>query len=443
MHLALRNGFVVRPATGVQGAADVWVAGDTIAGIGERPFAAEWEEWDLGGLVVCPGLIDVHVHLREPGQEHKETIATGTRAAVAGGFASVCAMPNTAPPVDRPERVADQLRRIAANALCRVFPIGAVTLEHEQGDLSDLGGLLKAGCVALTDDAFPLQDPVLMEATLLGVSRTGAIFIAHFEDKRLSANGVMNGGEVSRELGVVGQDSRSESASLEAWNAAAMAARIAEGVRFHIAHASSLALLEALGELRSRMPQMGRLTLETAPHYLALTDEAVREFGANAKMNPPLRGERDRAAVREAVKRGVISIIATDHAPHSAEEKARGLVEAPFGIVGLETALGVILTELVHTRDMRLPEALAMMTCNPAATFDLTDAAGRPLGRLQPGAPADLTILDPDRRWTVDPTGFQSKGRNTPFAGRELRGKAWGVVVGGRPVMRDYELLGK
>ncbi len=441
MDFVLRGGTVIDPGAGVEAQTDLWVKDGVVAGIGPEPLRADWETVDVSGLVVAPGLIDVHVHLREPGQTHKETIATGTAAAVAGGFTTVCCMPNTTPAIDRPERVRELRDCIDRDAGCRVCVIGAVSLDNLNEQFVDAGEMVAAGCVALTDDAFPVQTQDKMASVFSGMSGTHVPFIAHCEDKRYAGKGVMNAGAAGQHLGLPGQDSRSESESLLAWMTAAEAVGDpAQQVHLHIAHVSSARLLEAVAQARSQAPSPARITLETAPHYFALTAEAVREFGPNAKMNPPLRTEADRAAVRAALKDGRIPIIATDHAPHAPDEKAQGMIDGPFGIVGLETALGVALTELVHTGELPLADVLARMTCNPAASFSLSAPGEIPLGTLRVGAPADITIIDLRKAWVVDPARFQSKGRNTPFAGATLQGRAWGTVIAGDFRMREYEL---
>ena len=442
MDLALRGGIVVDPDRGCEEQADVWVREGEVAGIGPQPGPGDWELIDVPGLVVCPGLVDIHTHLREPGGEHKETIASGTAAALAGGFTTVCAMPNTTPAVDRPERVADLRRRIAATARCRVLVIGAATLDNAGEQHADRAALAAAGCVAITDDAFPLQSVTMMAEALCRSADAGLPFIAHCEDTGYTAGGVMHEGCASRSLGLPGQSSASEQYSLRDWHEAAAMAGAADRARLHVAHVSSHAMLRGLEQARTHGTHLRHITLETAPHYLALTEDAVAVFGADAKMNPPLRTEVDRQAIRAALTSGVITVIATDHAPHAPEEKARGMLEAPFGVVGLETALGVTLTELCHGGEMSLPSALALMTRNAADALGLTDERGRPLGRLAPGMTADLTIIDPLKTWTVDPEEFHSLGRNTPFAGRALKGRAWGTVVGGEVRMREYELQG-
>jgi dihydroorotase len=397
--------------------------------LGPPDAQPEGEAIDLVGLVVCPGLIDMHVHLRTPGQEHKEDLRSGTRAAVAGGFTAVCAMPNTTPALDRPERVAALLARHAQEAACRVYVAGAATVDNTGEQLTDFAALRAAGCVAVTDDAYPLQAVAMMRDALEQAAATDLLFMAHLELRELSAGGVITAGAVAEDLGVSGQDPASESQALLRWVEAADGRG-----RLHLLHLNTAAGARLMHYLRPG-PFFAHISAETAPHYLLLTAEAVRRAGADAKMNPPLRGERDRLALLEAVRQGDIEALATDHAPHTPAEKAAGLAAAPFGIVGLETCLGLIITHLVNTGDINLREALAKLSTNPAHLL------GVPGGTLEPGHPADLTIIDLQRAWTVDHTQFQSKGRNTPFAGERLRGKPWGTIVGGDWKMREGEVL--
>lgn len=427
--VTLCGGRVLDPARGFDALADLFLAGGQVVGMappGEHEPVGEAIE--VRGLVVCPGLVDVHVHLREPGQSHKETLLTGTRAAVAGGFTTVCCMPNTTPPLDRPERLAELQSRLAYETACQVGIIASLSLDNDPAAPSDALALRDGGAVALTDDAFPLVTDAQRALALYQSSETGLAVIAHCEDKTLSAGGVMHAGEVSRRLGVAGQPAAAETAGARQWLALAD-----RGGRLHLAHVSAAETVAALAESRPRWA--GRLSAETAPHYLALTDEAVADYGADAKMNPPLRTAADRETLRQAVAEGLITVIATDHAPHSPAEKAEGLGAAPFGIVGLETCLGVCLTELYHSGLMSLSAVVACLTCHPARTLGL---AG---GTLQPGAPAEVTIFDPGARWVVDPAQFHSLGRNTPWAGQSLQGRAWGTLVGGEVVLREGELL--
>jgi dihydroorotase len=405
------------------------VRGDRIEWIGAPEAEPEGEVYDLVGLVVCPGLIDAHVHLRVPGQEHKEDLASGTSAAVAGGFTAVCCMPNTTPALDRPERIAALRERIAREARCRVYIAGAATVDNQGEELTDFAALREAGCVAITDDAFPLQQVPIMAEALRRAHEADLPFLAHLELREYSCGGVMTAGPVAEALGLPGQDPAAETQALLRWVEAA------DGIaRLHLLHLTTAASARLLHYLRPG-PFFERISGETAPHYLLLTAEAVRRWGADAKMNPPLREERDRLALLGALRNGDIEVLATDHAPHSPEEKARDLAEAPFGVTGLETALGLVITHLVNTGHLTLQQALGKMSVNPARLLGLSG------GSLEPGSPADLTIIDLHKHWPVDPAEFRSKSRATPFAGERLVGKAWGTIVGGEWRMREGEVL--
>jgi len=439
--ITIRNGRVICPAGGLDEVCDLALADGRIAAVAPAGRGPDAElEPDATGLIVDPGLVDVHVHLREPGAEAKETIATGTRAALRGGFTSVCAMANTVPAPDCLEAVSRLRRRIGETAWCRAYPIGAATMGNARGDLTDFAALKRAGCVAISDDAFPLRTREQRREALLRAAEAGIVFIAHLEDQELSADGVMHEGPVSRELGVPGQPAETEVRCLEAWREAW---EQPGAPPLHLAHVSTAATVELLRDWQNGP------TAETAPHYLALTDQDVSRCGAYAKMNPPLRTEEDRQALRQAVADGTLGVLATDHAPHTAAEKARGLLEAPFGIVGLETALAVIMTEMVWPRvrgeraasdeafergPLSMAGMLARMSRCPAERFGL---AG---GSLTVGRPADVVVVAPGRSWVVHPDRFASKGRNTPFAGQVLRGAVEAVVLGGDLVVRDGEI---
>ena len=417
----LVGGRVIDPASGLDAIRNVHIRNGRIQAI-EAPGAIPptGEGIDVSGLIVAPGLIDVHVHLREPGFTHKETIATGTKAAVCGGFTTVFAMSNTSPVIDRPERVREVLAIAACDAACHVRQIGAVTYDHGAAGVTDFAALVQAGCVAVTDDAFPINDPSVQAEILRQAHAVGVKVIVH--------------PEAPAETPLL-----SEAASLRLWLASAERVAGELGVPtpqvaslLHFAHVSTAAFLE---ELRRREGEALGLSLETCPHYWTLTAEAVERFGADAKMNPPLRRPEDLQAVRAALSSGLIPIIAPDHAPHTPEEKSRPFAQAPNGIVGLETSLALVLTELVEPGLLSLSDALAKMTCNPARAFGLPEA-----GRLFAGGPADIAIIDPSHEWAVVPECFASKGRNTPFAGRRLRGKAWGTAVGGEIVVSNCRL---
>jgi len=426
----LTGGRVIDPASGHDELADVAVEQGRIAWIkppGALPIGGEVP---VAGLVVCPGLVDIHVHLRQPGFEHKETVATGTRAAVAGGFTTICCMPNTNPPLDQPQRIAELQQTIAQQAWCNVYVLAAATVDNRREELTDFAALLEAGCPSITDDAAPLQSAEHMQEALQELASTGRPFMAHLEDEELSGDGVINAGAVSRQLQVPGQDRRSEVAALRRW---ARAATNVEQARLHLLHVSTADTVAEAQALRASNI-FSQLSLETAPHYFCLTEEAVRESGADAKVNPPLRTEHDRRAILQALIDGDIGIIATDHAPHTPQEKAQGLIDAPAGLVGLEVCLGVVLTHLFHTGLLSLSDVLAKMTCNPAGLL------GLPAGTFKSEAPADITIIDPYKQWVVDPNRFYSKGRNTPFAGHKLTGQAWGTIKAGQFLMREGKL---
>ncbi len=426
----LTGGRVIDPASGCDELADMAVQEDRIAWIRPPGGAPLGEDVPVEGLVVCPGLVDIHVHLRQPGFGHKETVATGTRAAVAGGFTTICCMPNTNPPLDRPQRITGLQQTIAGQAWCNVYVLAAATVDNQRRELTDFAALLEADCPSITDDAAPLQSTSQMRQALEKLGSTGRPFMAHLEDEELSGEGVINAGAVSQQLQVPGQDSLSEVAALHRW---AQAATSVEQARLHLLHISTAEAIAQARALRKENIFSG-LTVETAPHYFCLTEEAVLESGADAKVNPPLRTERDRQAMLEAVIDGDIQIIAPAHAPHTPQEKAQGLIEAPAGLVGLEVCLGVVLTHLFHTGHLSLPDILAKMTYNPA------DLLGLPAGTLKPGGPADITIIDPCEHWVVDPSHFYSKGRNTPFAGQKLVGQVWGTIKAGQFLMREGEL---
>lgn len=417
--LLLRGGRVIDPGCGLDEVLDVLLADGVVARIGrdlEAPEGADVR--DAGGLVVAPGLIDVHVHLREPGGEHKETIATGARAAAAGGFTAVCAMPNTDPPVDDPAAVGFVRAAGARAGGARVYPTGAVSIGQAGERLAEIGEMVAAGAVAITDDGRPVSDAGLMRLAL-EYSRTFGIPVAsHCEEKALSRGGSMNEGIVSTRLGLTGIPNAAEDVMI------ARDLILAEltGGRLHVQHVSTARGVAMIREARARGVAV---TAEATPHHLTLTDEAVDGYDTNAKMNPPLRTAADVEAVRAGFADGTLDVLATDHAPHHYDEKEQAFDDAPFGIVGLETAFGLCMTELVEKGVLTLPELIRRMSTNPARAF------GLPGGTLAEGTIADVSVLDPSAAWTVDPARFYSKSRNTPFAGRKLRGRAALTIVGG------------
>jgi len=425
MSLLIRNGRVVDPANGVDGPADVLMRDGLVVRVGrglEAPPGAEVV--DAAGRAVAPGFIDIHVHLREPGYEYKETVATGTRAAAAGGFTAVACMANT-DPVNDTRSVTDLiLARARTEGVVRVFPIGAVTRGLKGAELAELGELAEAGCVAYSDDGRPVMSSALYRRALEYAHAFGKPVISHAEDAGLAEGGVMHEGVVATELGLRGIPAAAE----EIMVARDIALAELTGQRVHIAHVSTAAAVRLLRDAKARgVPVTGEVT----PHHLILTDEALRTYDTNAKMAPPLRAKRDVEACREALADGTLDAIATDHAPHATTDKEVELDRAANGIVGLETAVALCLTHLVRERVLDLGTLVARLTAGPARVLDL------PGGSLTPGAPGDLTLLDLDREHTIEPARFYSKSRNTPFAEWRCIGAPWMTIVGGRVVMRD------
>jgi dihydroorotase len=422
VRLLIKSGRVVDPASGVDGALDVLIDGRRIAEVAPRIRAEDARILDASGLVVAPGFIDMHVHLREPGQEHKETIRSGSRAAARGGFTTICCMPNTVPPNDGrgvTELILAEARRSAA---VNVLPIAAVSKGLEGRELGDLAGLAAAGAVGFSDDGKPVADEALMRMALEASRPLNAVLIDHCEERSLTEGGQMNEGPTARRLGLRGWPAEAEESMV------VRDIRLAEelGARVHIAHLSVKGAVRAVREAKARGV---RVTAEATPHHLVLTDAALEGLDTNFKMNPPLRGGDDVEALREAVLDGTIDVVATDHAPHAPEEKERPFDRAPFGVTGLETAVSVLLDRLVHGGVIGLPRLVELCASNPARILGLEAK-----GRLAPGADADLVLIDLDRVTVVDAARFESKSRNSPFLGWTLRGAPVGTIVGGRPV---------
>ena len=418
MNLLITNARVVDPSQELDTTLDILIEDGVIARVDRRIKAAHVETLDATGLVATPGFIDLHTHLREPGQEHKETIATGTRAAVAGGYTAVCAMANTVPPNDE-RAVTEMVRAEAArNGSCRVYPVGAVSKGLLGEEMAELADLRAAGCVAVSDDGKPVWNAQLMRRALEYCSMLGIPVIAHEEDANLNEGGVMHEGFTSTLLGMRGIPAASEE-TLVARDV--ILARLT-GAHVHIAHLSTAGAIDAVRRARA---EGVRVTCEVTPHHLALGDDAVQSFSTNLKMNPPLRAEAHRRALLEGIADGTVDAIATDHAPHHFDEKNVEFELAPFGVIGLETAFAVCYRQLVLGKVIALPRLIDLFSCGPARVFAL------PGGTLKTGSLGDVTLLDLAARYDVTRDSFVSKAANSPFVGESYQGRPVATVVGG------------
>lgn len=424
MKTLIRQGRLVDPAAGIGGVMDILIEDGKIAVIGSTILDPEAEVIDARGMVVCAGLVDMHVHLREPGFEYKETIETGTAAAAQGGFTAVACMPNTRPAADSPEQLDYVLKKASQACGVRVFPIGAVTRGQKGEELTDFEALKQAGAVALSDDGVPVQNANLVRDALICAHRHGLTVLSHCEDADMVKNYALNEGKVSRQLRLPGRPAIAE--ELQVTRDAMLAEETGGAV--HICHVSTAKSVNIIRRYKRRGVA---ITCETCPQYFTLTEDEVLRQGSMARVNPPLRTKADVEGIIAGLKDGTIDAIVTDHAPHSAEEKARPLPEAPSGMVGLETSLALTLTALYHTGQMSLSDILRKMTVNPSCILRTNT------GRLALGGEADLTLFDPDEEWTIDPADFRSKGRNTPFAGRRVKGRVKYTIVGGKIIYQD------
>ncbi|MCE2542155.1 MAG: dihydroorotase [Acidobacteria bacterium] len=417
----LKGGRVVDPARGVDGECDLLLRDGVVAETGrDLPVDGARVIQIPDGLVVCPGLIDMHVHLREPGQEYKETIASGTAAAVAGGFTGVACMPNTVPVNDHAGITSMILRKAAEAGLAHVYPIGAVTAGSRGEQMTEIGALRDAGCVAISDDGHPVAEALMMRRALEYASMFGIPVINHCEDPSLKGDGAAHEGHTAAVLGLRGIPGAAE----EVMVARDVALSELTGGAVHIAHMSVAGSLRAV---RSGKERGVAVTCEVTPHHFTLTDEQLT-YDTNWKMNPPLRGSADRDAMLEGLADGSIDAIATDHAPHHADDKAVEFAEAPFGIIGLETAIPLVLDRLLHSGRISIGRIVELLATNPARIL------GLPGGSLAPGAPADVTVLAPDAATRVRKDTFRSQARNMPFEGWQLRGAVAAVLIGGRTV---------
>ncbi len=418
--LLIRNGRVIDPANGRDQIADVLIVDGRIADLASLDFNAPIQTLDATGLVVAPGLIDLHVHFREPGQSAKETIASGSRAAAAGGFTSVVCMPNTSPAVDNPSVVTWIIEKAKAEACINVFPTGAITKGIAGEELAPIGSMRKAGIVALTDDGRCIQNHEIMRRALEYARMFGLTVMDHCQDYNLVGKGVMHEGLTSTTLGLPGWPAAGEEIIVQRNG---LLAELCD-TPIHCQHLSSGGSVRILREARSRGI---KLSGEICPHHIALTDESIRGFDTNFKMNPPLRSRRDVETLIEGVADGTITVLASDHAPHCNYEKEVEFDQAPFGILGLETELGLFLDILVHKRRaISLPRLIEMLTLEPARLLGLDR------GTLSHGAHGDVTLINPDLEWTVDRNASASLSRNTPFHGWELKGRAVHTIVDGK-----------
>ncbi len=421
MNLLITGGRVIDPSQGLDGIVDLLIVDGKVSALGEGLTApAGSRVIDAQGLIVTPGLIDMHVHLRDPGLEYKEDIISGTRAAAAGGFTSLCCMPNTKPVIDNKTVASYVVNKARAAGFANVFPAGSITQGSKGESLSEMGELKEAGCVAVTDDGRPVVSGELMRRALEYARGMGLVVISHAEDPSLAADGVMNDGYVATELGLKGIPWVAED------SATARDVYLSEltGSALHVAHVSTKGSVRIIRNAKARGV---RVTCETAPHYFILTDEAVRGYNTNAKMNPPLRSEEDRQAIRQGLADGTIDAIATDHAPHHKDEKDLEFNLAMNGILGLESSLPLSL-RLVADGVLTLPELVEKMSCAPARILGLSR------GSLEPGSVADITVIDPELEWTMEAEKLASKSKNSPFIGWELKGKAAYTILAGKIV---------
>jgi len=439
--LTLTGGRVIDPAQKIDTVTDIVLEDGKVKSLGSvsKP---QGPTIDASGCIVCPGLIDVHVHLREPGQEDKETIATGAGAAVAGGFTTVCCMPNTSPTLDDDAMVEFVLKQAGKANLANVFPVGAATKKREGKELAEIALMHRAGAVGFSDDGTPVASAQVMRDALQYIAMTGQVFMQHCENPELGG-GAMNAGALASKLGLAGWPSLAEELMIQ--RDIMIARSLGYAARWHAQHMTTAGGVALLREGRAQYRQavaagtapndtysdeaaggIGRITGEVSPHHLLLTEGACSGYDTNAKMNPPLRTQGDIDALLEGVADGTISLLATDHAPHTREEKEREFAVAPYGIIGLECALALYIKALVEPGVIDWPRLIAMMTCNGASLCQLEGK-----GHLAVGADADVTIIDPSHAWTIAPDRFVGKSRNCPFAGWEVTGRATTTIVGG------------
>jgi len=426
MSMLIRGGHLVDPVAGCDGIFDILVKDGNIAELAEwrNGEAPVWQEdadeiIDASGKYVMPGFIDLHVHLREPGLEYKETIATGAMAAAAGGFTSVCPMPNTKPSTDTPEKITALLEKAKQDAKIHILPIGAISIGQEGKVLADIKGMAEAGAVAFSEDGKSVMNSALYAEGLKLAAEAGVPVFAHCEDIDLVRGGVMNAGKRAKELGLPGITNAVE----DIITARDIFLARETGVQLHLCHCSTKDSVKMIAMAKAEgLPVSG----ETGPHYFTMIDEEIPEDWGNYKMNPPLRGKEDKEALIKALQDNVLEAIATDHAPHSKEEKEQSMLKSPFGIVGSETAYALTVTELVRKGKINMTQLVERMSASPAKILGINK------GSLKVGMPADITIADTDTEWTIDPEKFYSKGKNTPFAGKKVYGKVYYTIADGK-----------
>ncbi|MBI4176080.1 MAG: dihydroorotase [Candidatus Aenigmarchaeota archaeon] len=428
MKLLIKQGRVVDPANGIDAVMDILVDNGKIAKVA-KSISEKAEVVDARNLIVAPGLIDMHAHLREPGREDKETIATATRAAARGGFTTVLGMPNTNPVIDDQAAVEFVLSKARKEGVVNVYTTGAATKNQQGKELAEMWELRNAGAVAISDDGNTIPTASLMRKVLEYARMYRLPYLSHAEDPALSEGGAMHEGYVSTELGLQGRPSVAEDVIVAR---EILLAKYTQG-RVHFCHGSTQGAVELVKQAKKAGISV---TMETCPHYFSLTDEAVRGYNQNAKVSPPLRSKEHVEAIKKGLKDDVIDVIATDHAPHLLVEKYVEFDNAASGMVGLETAVPLVMNNLVHAGVLTISQAIAKMTINPARIL------GIPKGTLSVGADADITIIDPNREETIDPKQFESKGRNTPFAGMTLKGVPVMTIVAGKAVMRERRVVG-
>lgn len=427
MNILIKKGRVIDPANRRDGIFDILVEDGKISKVEKAINKKADLVIDAKGKIVAPGLVDMHAHLREPGREDEETVKTGLRAAIKGGFTSVASMPNTNPACDEQSVARFIIEEAKKASLANVFPVGAITKKRESQELSEMDDLKEAGCVAFSDDGNPVNEAALMRRALEYSSMLGIPIISHCEDKTLSEGGVMHEGYVSTTLGLRPIPSRAESTIAERDIELAEMAK----AQIHIAHVSAE---ETVNTIKKAKEKGAKVTAEVTPHHLALTDACVKTFDTNTKVNPPLRTEKDRQALKKALKDKTIDVIATDHAPHLESEKDVEFDHAPFGMVGFETALSICITELIKTKILTWPELIEKLSLNPSKIL------GIKRGTLSEGAPADITVIDPEKEWVYKKEESESKSSNSPFIGWTLKGMATDVIVAGKAAMKNRNI---